>query len=105
MPFKQRAIKVNFFRATGTLSDGVSTSVELTGHRCEAIVLPIGPTLAAGNAALRIWGMKMADMRSFSTDALNALAVRKDQVTVSVGDVGGNIQQIFEGTKIGRAHV
>ncbi len=37
-------------------------------------------------------------MNAFSTDGLNALAVRGDMVTVSAGDLGGKIPQVFEGT-------
>lgn len=98
MTFRQRALKMRLTMREGALSDGVSSSVELTGHRAEAVITNPGGGLSVGLLALRVFGMKLSDMNSFSTDGLNALAVRGDSITVSAGDVGGRIQQVFDGT-------
>ena len=98
MTFKQRELGVQFILRKGALDDGQSTILDMSGHRAEAIIDNPGGGLAIGMLHMRIFGMRLSDMNSFSTDGLNALAVRGDQVTVTAGDVGGRVQTVFEGT-------
>lgn len=98
MTFKVRALKIRFATKTGEINGQQGGIVDLAGYRAEAIVTNPGGGLAVGQLQMRIFGMKLSDMNAFSTDGLNALAVRGDMVTVSAGDLGGKIQQVFEGT-------
>lgn len=98
MTFKKRAIAVKFTpKGRGQRGSG-EYSVDLTGHRCEVIIQGFGSGIFSDHLALRIHGMAYSDMDRFSTDALNALAVRNDQVTVLAGDEDGLVQQVFDGT-------
>ncbi|WP_019573363.1 baseplate hub protein [Curvibacter lanceolatus] len=97
MTFVKRAIKLSFKLASGSLPNGADT-LDLEGHRVEAIIDNPGGGLAVGSLNMRVYGMRLADMNTFSTDGLNALAVRGDSVTVSAGNEGGQIHQVFEGT-------
>lgn len=96
MTFAKRAIKLRFKSASGSLPNGADT-LDLEGHRVEAIIDNPGGGFAVGSLNMRVYGMRLADMNTFSTDGINTLSVRGDSVTVSAGNAGGQIHQVFEG--------
>jgi hypothetical protein len=98
MSFAKRAINIRFLLNNDVLSSNNTNTLDLTGYQCELTVSNPGAVLVAQTLQMHIYGMSPADMNQFSTDGLNALSVRDDQVIVSAGDVGGNIRQIFAGT-------
>lgn len=96
MTFAKRAIKLSFKLGSGSLPNGADT-LDLEGHRVEAIIDNPGGGLAVGTLNMRVYGMRLGDMNTFSTDGINTLGIRGDSVTVSAGNVGGQIHQVFEG--------
>ncbi len=94
MSFRQRAIRIRFI----LVDSGGNEVIDLTDHRCDAIVQNPGGGINVGMLQLRVYGMKQTDMNILSTNGLHPLAVKQNEVFVSAGDVGGNIQQIFSGT-------
>jgi hypothetical protein len=105
MSFKQRALNIRFALVDEldknkniTFSDGKSNQIELTGHRAEVVVTNPGGTMAYGLMHMRVFGMTLSDMNALSTDGMQSLYVRGDQVFVSAGDIDGIVRQIFAGT-------
>lgn len=98
MSFTKRAINLQFIINNGSLEGATPLKLDLTGHRCECLVTNPGASSMVEYAQLRVFGMKLEDMNRFSTNGLNSLIVRNDQVTISAGDVDGKISQIFQGT-------
>lgn len=91
MTYRQRALRIQFAgQSAGT--------VDLLGHRAEAIIEGAGGNQIASMLQLRVWGMRMSDMDAYSTSGLHALATRQDSVTVFAGDASSRLRQVFEGT-------
>jgi len=89
--YRQRALRIQF-------SGQSAGTVDLLGHRAEAIIEGAGGNQIASMLQLRVWGMKLSDMDAYSTSGMNALAVRGDSVTVFAGDTTSRLRQVFEGT-------
>lgn len=92
MTFAQRQINLQFSNDQGTL--------ELDGLRCEAIITNPGGYSAYGQLQLRVFGMTLDQMNQYSSTGTNMVAVQNASITVSAGNVGGNIAQAFSGTLI-----
>jgi hypothetical protein len=92
MTFAQRQINLQFSNDQETL--------ELDGLRCEAIITMAGGYASAAQLQLRVFGMTLDQMNKFSSTGTNMVAVQNASITVSAGNVGGNIAQVFAGTLI-----
>jgi hypothetical protein len=92
MTFAQRQINLQFSNDQGTL--------ELDGLRCEAIITNPGGYSAYGQLQLRVFGMTLDQMNQYSSTGTNMVAVQNQNITVSAGNVGGQITQVFSGTLI-----
>jgi hypothetical protein len=92
MTFAQRQINLQFSDSNGT--------VDLDGLRCEAIIMSAGGYTAAAQLQLRVFGMTLDQMNEYSSDGANMVAVQNIGITVSAGNVGGAMQQVFAGTLI-----
>lgn len=98
MSFIKRAINVKFnlAEANGVIPSSGATTLNLTGYRVEAYVEMIGG-LGLEVAHLRIWGMRLEDMNKLSTQTREGVAVTSNTLSISAGDVGSPIKQIFFG--------
>lgn len=92
MTFAQRQINLQFSNDQGTL--------ELDGLRCEAIITNPGGYSAYGQLQLRVFGMTLDQMNQYSSTGTNMVAAQNQTITVSAGDAGGAITQVFAGTLI-----
>ncbi|WP_233874021.1 baseplate hub protein [Paraburkholderia adhaesiva] len=101
MGFARRRIDVTFALAKTTFPDG-SQILDLAGHRVQVSLANNGGGLALPTLALRIYGMRLADMGALATRGLTGLAVNGDQVTIEAGSVdsagNGLMNTIFVGT-------
>ena len=98
MSFVERAINVQFTMAeqNGTLNANSDNVLQLSGYRVEAVIDYPG-RLGLESMHLRIWGMSMSEMRSFCTQTHFAPAITGNTITVSAGNVGGQMSQVFFG--------
>lgn len=92
MTFAQRQINLQFTNDQGTL--------KLDGLRCEAVITNPGGYASYGQLQLRVFGMTLDQMNQFSSTGTNMVAVQNVGITVSAGEVGGTITQVFSGTLI-----
>ena len=92
MSFAQRQIDVAFSSGSGT--------VNLQGLRCAAVIMNPGGFVAYGQLQLRIYGMSLDQMNAYSSTGVNMVAAQDIAITVSAGDVGGILYQVFQGTLI-----
>ena len=92
MTFAQRQINLQF-----SGSDGIVT---LPGLRCIAMITNPGGFNAFGQLQLRVWGMTMAHMNQFSSTGSNMVTAQNLSITLTAGNVGGVISQVFSGTLI-----
>jgi hypothetical protein len=92
MSFVERQINLQFSNGKSTLS--------LDGLRCTAMVTNPGGYNAFGQLQMRVYGMTLDDMNQYSSVGSNMAAVNNFSVTVSAGNVGGAIPQVFSGTLI-----
>jgi len=90
MTFAQRQISLQFSGANGTVS--------LEGLKCSAIIANPGGSSAFGQLQLRAWGMTLDQMNEYSSTGVNMVASQNQSVTVSAGNVGGAMTQVFAGT-------
>ena len=91
MTFKKRILKVQFTSANGA-------SVDLSGYRCFAVIDNPGGYSAFGSLELKVFGMSLAQMNEYSSTGFDMVALQKLSVTVSAGDEGGAVAQVFKGT-------
>lgn len=107
MSFKKRALTVGFRlsidRTTKQRASflGGGDQIDLTGYRAEVVIDNAGGNEIKGaTMQLRIYGMRLADMNTLSTQGSMGmgLLVRSDNVYVNAGDEGGILRQIFSGT-------
>jgi hypothetical protein len=90
MSFVQRQIKLQFANDQGV--------VELDGLKCAATIAQFGGLLGQGQLQLSVWGMSIDQMNQFSSVGSVPAVVTSNAVTVSAGNVGGAITQVFSGT-------
>ena len=93
MTFAIRQINLQFTKSNGE-------TVNLKGLRCMASITNPGGNSAFGQLQLRVYGMTLAQMNEFSSDGSNMVAVQNQSVTVTAGNQGGSLEQVFSGTLI-----
>lgn len=93
MTFAVRQIDLQFTSSNGE-------TVELKGLRCSATIQNPGGNAAFGQLQLRVYGMTLDQMNQYSSTGSNMVAVQDQSVTVSAGNQGGILNQVFSGTLI-----
>jgi len=91
MTFKQRSLQIQF-------TDNNGNAVDLSGYRALAVIDNPGGYSAYGSLELKIFGMSLATMDEYSSTGFDQVNLQNKSVTVSAGDVGGAIAQVFKGT-------
>lgn len=93
MTFAFRQINLQFTSANGK-------TVKLEGLRCSAVITNPGGNSAFGQLQLQVWGMTLDQMNEYSSTGSNMVAVQDQSVTVTAGNQGGSLNQVFSGTLI-----
>lgn len=93
MTFAKRKIDLQFSSADGS-------TVNLSGLRCSALITNPGGNTAFGQLQLRVYGMTLEQMNQYSSAGSNMVAVQNQSVTVSAGNEGGVMNEVFSGTLI-----
>lgn len=93
MTFAFRQINLQFTSANGK-------TVKLEGLRCSAVITNPGGNTAFGQLQLQVWGMTLDQMNEYSSTGSNMVAVQDQSVTVTAGNQGGSLNQVFSGTLI-----
>jgi len=93
MTFKKRVLKVQFTQSNGDI-------VDFSGYRIYAVIDNPGGYAASGSLELRIFGMPLDQMDAYSSTGFTLSANQNQSITVSAGDEGGAIAQIFKGSII-----
>lgn len=90
MSFVQRQISVQFSTDTQTF--------DLEGLKVSVIISQFGGSLGQGQMQMSVWGMSLDQMNELSSIGSVPAVVTSNSVTVSAGDVGGKMTQVFYGT-------
>jgi hypothetical protein len=90
MSFVQRQISVQFSTETQTF--------DLEGLKVSVIISQFGGSLGQGQMQMTVWGMSLDQMNELSSVGSVPAVVTSNSVTVSAGDVGGKMTQVFYGT-------
>ena len=93
MTFKRRILQVQFTQANGN-------TVDLSGHRIYAMIDNPGGYEAFGSLELKIFGMSLDQIDAYSSTGFTMSALQNQSITVSAGDQGGAIAQVFKGSII-----
>lgn len=93
MTFAVRQIDLQFTSSNGE-------AVVLKGLRCSATITNPGGNSAFGQLQLRVYGMTLDQMNQYSSAGSNMVAIQDQSVTVSAGNEGGILTQVFSGTLI-----
>lgn len=93
MTFAIRQINLQFTQVDGE-------TINLQGLRCMATITNPGGNSAFGQLQLRVYGMTLAQMNELSSDGANMVAVQNKSVTVTAGNEGESLEQVFSGTII-----
>ena len=93
MTFAVRQINLQFSTANGE-----TTSLE--GLRCSAIITNPGGSSAFGQLRLKVYGMTLNEMNKFSSTGANQIYLENESVTLSAGDEGTPLTQVFSGQLI-----
>jgi len=93
MTFAFRQINLQFTSANGK-------TVKLEGLRCAAVITNPGGNSAFGQLQLQVYGMTLEQMNEYSSTGSNMVAVQDQSVTVTAGNQGGTLNQVFSGTLI-----
>lgn len=93
MTFAFRQINLQFTSANGK-------TVKLEGLRCSAVITNPGGNSAFGQLQLQVYGMTLDQMNEYSSTGSNMVAVQDQSVTVTAGNQGGSLNQVFSGTLI-----
>lgn len=93
MTFAVRQINLQF-----STNNGQTLSLE--GLRCSAVITNPGGYSAFGQLQLKVYGMTLDQMNTFSSIGSNQVAVQDNSVIVSAGDEGSPLTQVFSGTII-----
>ena len=93
MTFAVRQIDLQFTSPNGE-------TVNLKGLRCTATITNPGGNSAFGQLQLRVYGMTLNQMNEYSSSGSNMVAVQDQSVTISAGNQGGPLTQVFSGTLI-----
>ena len=90
MSFVQRQISVQFSTDTQTF--------DLEGLKVSVIISQFGGSLGQGQMQMSVWGMSLDQMNDLSSIGSVPAVVTSNSVTVSAGDIGGKMTQVFYGT-------
>lgn len=93
MTFAVRQINLQFTSANGD-------TLNLEGLRCSAVITNPGGSNAFGQLQLQVYGMTLDQMNQYSSTGSNMVAVQNQSVTVSAGNKGQSLVQVFSGTLI-----
>ena len=93
MTFAVRQINLQFTSANGN-------TLNLEGLRCSAVITNPGGSNAFGQLQLQVYGMTLDQMNQYSSTGSNMVAVQNQSVTVSAGNKGQSLVQVFSGTLI-----
>lgn len=93
MTFAIRQINLQFSNKKGEILD-------LKGLRCNAVINNPGGSAAFGKLHLQVYGMTLEHMNAYSSTGANLVFVQQNRVTVSAGNQGSALSQIFSGTII-----
>jgi hypothetical protein len=96
MSFVQRLINSTFVLGTGTFGNTPSNQVTLSNLRTTCDIEYAGGD-SRGHLDLAIYGMTLSMMNQLSTLGMLFTNLRKNSITVKVGDAGGTLSQIFQG--------
>ena len=83
-----------------TFSSADAEPLVLEGLRCSAVITNPGGNNAFGQLQLQVYGMTLDQMNQYSSTGSNMVAVQNQAVTVTAGDQGGTLNQVFSGTLI-----
>lgn len=98
MTFVKRNIALQFN------SNGNINTINLSGLRTQIIVTNPGGNNSYGALTLKVYGMTLDQMNTYSSAGADFVAISNQSITVSVGNVGSAPVQIFSGT-IRRAYI
>lgn len=71
--------------------------VVLKDIKCHAVITNPGGYHAFGQLQLKVWGMTLEQMNTYSAVGTNQVVLQNQSVTVFAGDQGGTINQVFSG--------
>lgn len=97
MSYVRRLINVTFALGTGDFGNGGFNTLTFEGLRITAEITKSGG-VSMSSAALRIFGMSLADMNQVSTLGKPLVGVRNNRVTVQAGDDQTGVATVFIGT-------
>lgn len=98
MSFVARQINLQFN------SNGNIDTINLSGLRTQVIVTNPGGNNSYGALTLKVYGMTLDQMNTYSSAGADFVAISNQSITVSAGNVGAAPIQIFSGT-IRRAYI
>lgn len=93
MTFAVRQINLVF-------SSADSEPLILKGLRCSAVITNPGGNSAFGQLQLQVYGMTLEQMNQYSSTGSNMVAIQNQSITVTAGNQGGTLNQVFSGTLI-----
>lgn len=93
MTFAVRQINLQFTSANGE-------TLSLEGLRCSATIINPGGNNAFGQLQLKVYGMTLDQMNQYSSTGANMVAVQNQSITVTAGNQGSILNQVFSGTLI-----
>jgi len=74
--------------------------IVLKNLRCNALITNPGGNSAFGQLQLQVFGMTLDQMNEYSSTGSRMVLVQNSSVTVSAGNQGGSMNQVFKGTLI-----
>jgi len=89
MTFAVRQINLQF--------SGGSQTLNLQGLKCIAVISNAGGNVAWGQLQLKVYGMTLDQMNLYSGNNPASAVLNNFQVTVSAGNEGSALNQVFEG--------
>jgi hypothetical protein len=98
MSLVKRRIDVTITLGTGSFGETIGQTITLTNHRVEMEMHSVGGD-AKGECMLAIYGLRESIMNQLTTIGPVMTAIRgKNSVSVSAGDDGSALTNIFQGT-------
>lgn len=92
MTFVQRQINVQFSKG--------STVLSLNGLRARVLISNWGGFNSTPQVQLRAYGMTLEQMNQYTSTGSNLVALNDIDITISAGDVGKPVTQIFHGSLV-----
>lgn len=97
MSFVQRALGFKFILGTGTAGGTGSQTITAPSGLWATVNIKKGGTPSMNEADISIFGLQLDTMNQLSRIGVLPTAVRNNIVSVTAGDVGGNMALAFEG--------